>query len=810
MDPGATRRRSARWPRLGFALVAASVAACSYRPLPLLLPRGGIGGAAGGGVGGSSAAGGASGAGGSAGAVDAGPGGRCGAGCASGQTCAATPYPAPLRFGAGLITVADRRSVAAGDLDGDGNLDLAVVGAGAGSDVALLFGNGDGTFRGPVRAGGGRPGAQLADITIADMNGDGIADLVMVDRNAPSLDVMRGHGDGTFFAPQSLGLSFAVVDFALGDVNGDGKQDVVALTEAPPSPTGGRRVAAMLGRADGIVGASRAPIDVDGRIGSLALGDADRDGRLDIVLAQEHAQAVPVLHGNGDGTFGPAPTAPDGTTFPVQVALADVNRDAVDDLVIVGDEWAAARLANPDGTFQAPQFVGVTEALGGVTIADWSGDGWPDLAFAASGSPMVFLHPSQGDGTFAFPVVLAADGTPATVFVADLNHDGHPDLVVPNTTNIDVFLAGGGAGGGDFVGTASFPATAPASGVAAADLDEDGRLDLVTTEQVVLLGMGNGAFGELAGSPAASSIEPGAVATADFDRDGHVDLVSVRANLGGYAQIFRGDGRGHFSASIVADSGGANPSALAVADLNGDGFPDVVLLDRQGIVTADLNDGKGGVTEGQTFDTGATTGGASAVAAGDLDGDGHVDLAVANGYSQTVGILRGHGDGTFAPASLVSLNGDRAQVLMAAAVAIADLDGDGRGDLVVGVGRALPANVAFLDGQVIVARGRGGGMFDLLRATTTPIYPNAVAVADVDGDGRLDVVATGAQANDVTVLPGNGDGSLGAPRTYPTATMPAGLATGDFNGDGIGDVAIACSKSFQITLLLSTGVYQCR
>jgi hypothetical protein len=265
-----------------------------------------------------------------------------------------------------------------------------------------------------------------------------------------------------------------------------------------------------------------------------------------------------------------------------------------------------------------------------------------------------------------------------------------------------------------------------------------------------------------------------------------------------------------FESTVVYDSGGSGPDSVAVRDVNGDGVPDLVVANGgssgscgsggDGAVSVLIGNGDGTFQSPVCYDSGGPN--AVSVAIGDLNGDGHADLAVANVCQSGancnnggVSVLIGNGDGTFRAAVSYGSGG-----FFGSSVAIADLNGDSRSDLVVT--SACPTGGCTGAGVVSVLMGNGDGSFQ----AAIPYSPGgfntvSVAVADVNGDGKPDLVVANKCLNScpngfgiggVSVLLGNGDGSFQAPRSYATASYDAAsVAVADVNGDGKPDLVVA-------------------
>jgi len=388
-------------------------------------------------------------------------------------------FQSPLSFN----TVSTNYAMAVGDYNGDGNIDVSILGDGA----QLLLGNGDGTFSaGPTYAlsGTGNNGATLA----TDIDGDNHLDLVSVVAFASDLVIMRGNGDGTFQGPRTFVAgsmaSYYTTMLGTGDFNGDGKQDVAVSFP--------KEVDVLLGNGDG---SFRSPKKTT--IGTYNLGgvtrDFNKDGKLDLAVADQTGSIVNVLLGKGNGSFQAAVSYPISYGIS-QVLSADINGDDKLDLV-VGTAGAvsgtiAVFLGNGDGTFQ-PAVNTTLTPLGNMTLGDFNRDGKLDLA-ASVGSTGTDILLGNGDGTFQTPY--AVPGAAAGFLQAlDFNRDGKIDLAVEAGT-LSIFL---GNGDGTFQ-----PAITGPSGLAGtpwfSDINRDGKLDFLALDAqanlAVALGNGDGTF----------------------------------------------------------------------------------------------------------------------------------------------------------------------------------------------------------------------------------------------------------------------------------------------------------------------------
>jgi hypothetical protein len=307
-------------------------------------------------------------------------------GAGGGNFAAAASYPIDASI----------MGVAIGDFNRDGKLDLAVAGTHTTDGAYVLLGNGDGTFSAPSMY---LAGVSPSSIAIADLNHDGLLDLVLgnyISNAQGTVNVLLGRGDGTFASPLSFPVGKHTTSVAIGDFNADGKPDIVATNFL----SGG--VTVLLGNGDGSFQKA-----VSYRTGSgprsVAVADLNGDGKLDLVIANSRTEKVSVLIGNGDGTFKKAVNFA-AEHKPNAVAVTDVNGDGKLDVVTTlsytashGNGSMAVLLGNGDGTLQEPTYYGTGLLPRSLVVADFNGDGRPDVATGnyTSNSITVLLNPAQ-------------------------------------------------------------------------------------------------------------------------------------------------------------------------------------------------------------------------------------------------------------------------------------------------------------------------------------------------------------------------------------------------------------------------------
>ncbi|MGA2588561.1 MAG: FG-GAP-like repeat-containing protein [Bryobacteraceae bacterium] len=291
---------------------------------------------------------------------------------------------------------------------------------------------------------------------------------------------------------------------------------------------------------------------------------------------------------------------------------------------------------------------------------------------------------------------------------------------------------------------------------------------------------------------------PYGIAVGDFNEDGKLDLAVANSNLlsqqASSLGVFLGNGDGTFQ-PMVSYQVGRTPRAVVAGDFNGDGHLDLAVANQDGFVSVLLGDGRGNFQNAVDFAAGPSP---LSIAEGDFNGDGHLDLAVANFVEKAtpgqVSVLIGNGDGTFRPPVQFVAG------VVPQAIAVGDVNGDGRPDLVV-------ANDGYgnIPGKVGVLLGQGDGTFGPVQEYSAGVNPFSIALGDFNGDGNLDVVVTDETQLRVEVLLNNGKGGFNAAVPYSTGQNPFSVAVGDVNGDGALDLVVANMADGTVSVLLGTG-----
>jgi hypothetical protein len=744
------------------------------------------------------------------------------------------------------------QSVAIGDLNKDGKPDLAVANLiGGSAGLSIFLGNGDGSFGAKTDFD---VGLNPSAVVMGDLNNDGNLDLAVANDGYNTVTILLGNGKGSFVPTASFTTANSAQSSAIGDVNGDGNVDLIVSSEAG-------YVSVLLGNGNGSFGArTDFPAGAAGQgPESVAIADFNGDNKPDAAAGTWHAANInpsknlSVLLGNGAGSFGPQTeydTLPTTAGVGWSVAFGDVNGDGNPDLMVTGLRVVSVLLGDGTGNFGPRTEFATGEQPFSIAIGDLNGDGKPDLAVAnsVSDSVSVLLNTTTA-GSFASSPVLTvtktssggtATGTvtstpPGILCGADCTESYQTGAVVtlvavPDEDSVVKGWSGDCAGSGSSVTvvlnvsktcTALFgpspvkfgPRTdfnaQGGNGMALGDIDGDGNLDFLAIAKkrisnvdyaslTVAKGSGSGTFtinfGPFASNPSGINYLHGPV-IGDLNGDGKPDLVVVREDADvstthRYVSVLLGDGAGGFSprADVPAYSvGNAFPHDGAIGDFNRDGKLDLAVsnFDYTGSFSIFLGDGSGGFTSRQEI---ATLSYPGPIAVGDLNNDGKLDIVVGRTDldGQYIAVHLGDGAGGFASPVyyLAAWYGSLSYSITS--VAIGDLNGDGKPDIVA---------VNWANKVTGVLLGDGTGSFGPATFVQAGFLPWAVAIGDVSGDGKPDLVVANEGDDSVSVLLGDGTGAFPIKITksvykgYPPV-HPRFVAIGDLNKDGKPDVLV--------------------
>jgi hypothetical protein len=737
-------------------------------------------------------------------------------------------------------------AVAVADFNGDGHPDLAVtnpstdtvtvdINSGTPGSIVPSF-NTMATY-----AVGSGPTA----LAVGDFNSDGKPDLVVANANSGTVSVLMnttppGQASSSFANQVTFNVGPLPEAVAVGDFNGDGKPDIAVLNY-----TGTVSVLLNTTATDATTPsfASAVTFAAGTNPTSLAVGDFNGDGRPDIVVINHSGTASVLL--NTTVQYATTPSFATAVTFPVgnysnSVAVGDFNGDGRPDIAVTGLETVSV-LMNTTATgattasFAPQQTFPVTNPES-LTVGDFNGDGRLDIAVAAEnpeGAVSVLMNttmPGATTASFAYQQTFAVGNGTLSVAVGYFNADGRPDLITANsygnsvsvllntTTPFQTILPSFSSPQNVSTNIAGEPGS-----VAVGDFNGDGRPDLVIanfdngTVSVLLnttpIGATTPTFTETSFSLGSATLQPDSVAVGDFNGDGKPDIVvalGATSAPGEVAVLMNTTPAGatipSFSGPYVFDVGN-NPDSVVVGDFNGDGRPDIAVADNGSNTVSVLVNltGRGPTPSFAPYRTFAVGTSPTSLGVGDFNGDGLPDLVATADNVMSVLL-----NTTTPGAPIISFGGLTTFPLPSSptSVAVGDVNGDGRPDIV------LDYRTAGTLAVLLNTTPMGASTPSFSGPTTFPVSsdPEAVVVTDVNGDGRPDlVVVGGTQDSAVSVLlnitpAGASTPAFASALTFPLSfnSQPVAAAVADFNGDGRSDLAVAYAIADEVSVLLNT------
>ncbi len=693
-------------------------------------------------------------------------------------------------------------------------------------------------------------------LVTGDWNGDGHQDLVYITTgDSPTLHVLLGNGKGGFTEGTVMQLPAGACTFELvtcrvtvGDFNNDGHPDILM----PGTFSSGWGYAVIPGNADGTFGTpivSVLPASSNGGLDSLvpvraAIADYNKDGNLDIAVADYQNGSINIYLGDGTGRFTAGTNVPDYTT-PFATYTADVNHDGNPDLLVF-DETPGIEVLLGDGKggFSKSQ----TYSFGAEYITDLNGDGNVDI-LGVDGVGSVYAMTGNANGTFNTPQKIATgfeatsvyasayyaadltgDGIPEVIgqslegfdttvatsslqygsvqkrtsgsfttqmSFADFNEDGSTDIAIGASGGIEIFP---GSKQGLFPDSTITPVTVPVTFLFAGDFNGDGITDVAAegTDSLMrtYLGVKGGGFSApvKTGTSITTAFNYIGNTVGDFDGDGNQDILMS-------GQVLFGNGDGSFTPVTVATSNNG-----LVADFNRDGKSDLVGIAslqlasgsyayQYGLVTL-LGSSKRTFTQVSTNfppytpGEGITT--PALLAVGDVNGDGDLDALVYDPNTLLLETWLGNGDGTFRSGNNLSVSsvawrpsGTGGQNNSIEAGSLWDMDGDGHPDLVFLATEVNPTTTIAAVSVLVIEYGDGTGKFPTAQVIPLSHAYTSVTTALIDASGHPGVLlGTNTLVGMIRNLGGR---QYSNEELYSAGTL-TGLLGGNFSGSGLSGI----------------------
>lgn len=590
------------------------------------------------------------------------------------------------------------------------------------------------------------------------------------------------------------------LNFATGDIDSDGDQDFMVSNYTSATVS----VYKNLG-----VGAFTAATTYAGVAGNsgfeLELYDIDKDGDLDMVMAN-NGTTISYRYNDGTGTFG-VRTDKTATAGTLGIAIADYNSDTWPDFAVTSNSNARVEiyLNNGAGGFTTTS-AAITAGTNPRTILadDFNGDSNKDLVWTNLGDDTVSISTGNGDGTFNARTNYAVGDGPFYLISKDINGDSKKDLIVNNNTagTTSVLL---GNGDGTFNAQTSYPACTTVREMAVEDFDADGDQDVASScwgENKIIVMNGNGT-GVLAApttyTAMSSTTMTLGIAAADFDGDGKKDLINSFYTTGNYVSILYNKGTSFTPFPKNPSDSGVSTISPVVADFDGDNVIDIAMSDQSNnAVRVYLGNNNGSFQAGSAY-TGTSP---TAIHVADMDRDGYLDL-VSSGYTsggtgQAINIYTGAAAGVFnAATTLTTCPGPFG-------IALRDFNRDAYID--IGVSCYANNTAGYLRVHLSLGNGAFAPGVDYTTFGTGPLYMD---VADLTGDGILDLIApvyTALTGTKLSYFPGVGDGTFGARQDYVTGAgtpAPINSTTGDMDNDGDLDIIVTNYNTTNISILFN-------
>ena len=713
---------------------------------------------------------------------------------------------------------------AAGDLDGDDKPDLAVVNANSNSVTIMRNTSTNGTLNAAsfLEKFNLSTSFNPLSVLIADLDGDGRSDLIVTNNTPSTVSVFRniatpGSLSSASFA-RSTDFNTASASYpystAVADINGDGKPDLIVANNLSNT------VSVLLNQSvPGAIASSSFGSRMDFATGAgpraVMAGDVDRDGKTDLVVACEKANALSVLLNRSAPSGNAAFTTPlvlETGNAPVSVAFSDVNGDARLDILTAnnGSNTVSVfeNISSPGASaslFRPKVDVATGRQPFSVAAGDIDGDGRPDIAVANAGPSTLsvlrngYTTGNIGAATFAGITDFATGGYPVFAAIVDLDVDGYPEALTVNAAanSLSVFrLSNISAPQGPPVINLFSPAQAPAGAtvtIAGSGFNSNPGLNTVYFGAVKALVTGGSSTSLTVTVPTGATHQP-------------ISVLNAANSLIGYSpKLFSILFPNPFGNAIPSNfylpkfdlSLPDRPSSTLAADLDQDGKPDLLSVTpnpgRTSIVSIYRNTSGGGILSAASFapriDLPISGGYSTSILTADLDGDGKKDLVVNNAFSNIIYVLRN---------SSVPGNISFEEKVMypsryyGGISALTDIDGDGKTDIVVGY--SVDQTICTIYRNNSVPGGFNASSFVRTDLNTVNQF---VGVRDIDVDGKPDLLVNDPATGSTAVLH-----NIAMPGSITEASFSAKILFGRFGSlfdvDGDGKTDLVATDSVRI------------
>ncbi|MES2703127.1 MAG: FG-GAP-like repeat-containing protein [Bacteroidota bacterium] len=724
------------------------------------------------------------------------------------------------------------RWIQVADFDGDTKPDVA---------ICSYYGDNVSVFRNTATVGSVTTGslASRVDfavgttpyaISAADFDGDGKADIAAANAGSNNISVLRNVATsgsittGSFASPVSFATAATPYAVSSGDIDGDGKPELVSSNNGAGSISVLRNTATS-----GVINTGSFAAKVDfttpGSPGSNVLTDANGDGKLDIAVTNYGGASVSVFRNTASygvissGSLASPVTSVTGSG-PLHVAAGDLNADAMPDLVTANYTAGTITILQNSVAAAPPTITSVSPNLANpgasITITG------TNFNTTAANNVVHFGATRATVGSASATSLAVTVPSGATYMPVSVNNTGinliayAPSPFLPKYDN-----SAYAAGSVNFLGKIDFTAGTNAYSVALGDVDGDGKADMVVASSwlhKISVYRNTSTTGVISASSFGSPTDfttgngPNKVLIADVDLDGKQDILTSNGGSASVSVFRNIAATGSITTASLATrvdfTTFTTPTSLAIADIDADGKPELMTSSNSSMLSVLRNTSAAGAINSGSFATNvdfATGTTAFGIAAGDIDGDGKPDVVTANYNAQTISVFRNTSTaGAITTASLaakvdISTGADSYPI----GVAMGDLDGDNKMDVAVTTNNnalAVLRNTA-TTGAITTGSFAAGVTF------ATGTGTRGIAIGDIDGDGKADLVTANSTGNSISVLRNTAtsgaitSASFAAKADFATAAGPYSVTIGDIDGDGEPEVAVPNYTAGSVSIL---------
>ncbi|PWG80605.1 MBG domain-containing protein [Pararcticibacter amylolyticus] len=719
---------------------------------------------------------------------------------------------------AGISVDPGASSLTTADIDGDGKLDLVLSNFTSSKVYTLLNTSSAGNFSFAAPQSfstGTNPGS----ISVADIDGDGKADIITVGKNTNVAYVLRNISDRGAEKFEDPAAAFTVganpSSVSVRDLNNDGKPEIVTVNAGTENAPGNTISVLENVSTPGMINSASFKAQVVYTVGDkpsrVAIADADGDGFPELAVTSAGTNTVSVLRNTSSAntlSFDPAVAFATGTS-PEFVAFGDINGDSKPDMVVVNmaDNTVSVFSNTADqgsitsSSFATKQDYGIGKGANSLVIADLNGDGRAELSVVNGTEGTISILKNM-------PVPVVTDFLPksgpsaSTVIISGKNFNVNP------ANNIVYFGASQAVVQSASSTSLTVQVPAGATYMPVSVLDAESGLSGFSSDKFVLTNPGVAdpelkisSFNAPVNVPTQN--QPSVVAMSDLDADGKTDMVVVNTQSNSVTVYHNESADGSITstsfpaAKSVTLAVGDAPKSIVVGDVDGDGKPDVVVSNYASRTFSVLrNTSASGSLSFESQVSVNTASGSNMITMNDMNGDGKPDVITANAGSSTVSVFR-----NISTASKVAFDAAKTDYAVGGTpwwVTTGDLNGDGKPEVVTA--NAGSNNIS------VITNTAGRGVFNSSSFAPAVNYAAAegsrsVAIGDLDADGKAELVAANNKSNTVSVFHNTTSGttaSFASPENFATGDTPYGVSIGDVNGDGKPDVVTGNLQSVSV------------